>query len=148
MPLKNKAVFLLESQPPHLGELITVLNKIREYDPLYICVNKNVKVLPLQFAMTTWFFLMSHITGEKPTIFAADFKQFESISKLPDQPEFKDCTILTTNKEISIHLSSINVPVELVPHVLGYHSVFLRSAYRQGRALDYLLQGFMKRKEK
>lgn len=137
---KSKAVFLVESQPPHMGELIGILNKMKDYSTLHICIDKDERVIPLQLAMTTWFFIMSHVSKVRPTIFAAKFSGFKTISKLPDQAEFKDCVILTTDKEIFIHLSSINSPVELVANVLGYHSTFFRNAYRQGRALDYLLQ--------
>lgn len=132
---KKEAVFLVESQPPHLGELTSVLLKMREYDIMHICVSGIPKVMPVPRVIATWLF---HLTAYKDKVtVSALFTKFAELSELPEV--FKHCTVLTTSVKVYVHMTSLNVPVELVPRALGYHGIFQRTAYRQGRALDYLL---------
>lgn len=135
MSNKKEALFLVESQPPHLGELISVLLKIKEYDIMHICVSAIPKVTPVPRVMATWLFLLDAYK-DKITVSAMRSK-FEEMPELPKT--FKDCTVLTTSTKVYVHMSSLNVEAELVPKTLGYCSTFQRTAYRQGRALDYLL---------
>ena len=136
MPDKKSAVFFLESQPPHFGELISVLLKMRDYDFMNICVSGISKTMPVRNVVATWLFVLDAYR-DKMTISALAFP-FIELSELPKQ--FKDCTVLTTDREVFVHMSSLNIPAELVPRTLGYHGVFIRTAHRQGRALDWLLK--------
>lgn len=132
---KKEALFLVESQPPHLGELISILLKMQEYDIMNICVSTAPKVMPVPKVVATWQFLLGAYK-HKVTISTL----FEKFGEMPGLPEvFKNCTVLTTSTKVYVHMTSLNIPVELVPRALGYHGVFQRTAYRQGRALDYLL---------
>jgi len=135
MPSEKQALFLLDSQPPHLGELISVLLKMKDFDIMNICVSGFSKSMPIQNVVATWLFVMS--AYENVTV-SALLLPFIELSELPSQ--FKDCTVLTTDRKVFVHMSSIGVPVELVPRTLGYHGIFIRTAYRQGRALDWLLR--------
>lgn len=135
MSNKKEAVFLVESQPPHLGELISVLLKIRDYDKMHICVNATPSVLPIPRVLATWLFLLDAYK-DKITV-SAMIPKFAEMPELPKT--LKHCTVLTTSPKVYVHMSSLNIETELVPKTLGYCETFQRTAYRQGRALDYLL---------
>lgn len=132
----KKAILVVESQPPHLGEYILLVHQLQYYDLIYVCLNSEPLVLPIENALAIWDMLTKH-HGDKVKVVSmpGDFTQ-ASIGDMPEQ--FDDCTILTTSQRIFAHLSSMNVSVELIPNVAGYHGIFLRMAYRQGRALDWL----------
>lgn len=134
-PNKKEALFLLESQPPHLGELTSILLKMKEYDIMHVCVSGVPKVMPINRVIATWLFHLEAYK-HKATVSSLLIK-FEELPALPEI--FKHCTVLTTSIKVYVHMTSLNIPVELVPHALGYHGIFQRTAYRQGRALDYLL---------
>ncbi len=134
MSKSKEAVFFVESQPPHLGELTSVLLKIKAYDVMHICVSGIPQVMSVERALVTWKFLLD-VYKDKITVSAL----LVNFSELPELPErFKNCTVLTTSTKVFVHMTSLDVSVELVPRVLGYHDIFQRTAYRQGRALDYL----------
>jgi len=135
MANKKEALFLVESQPPHLGELISVLLKINDYGTMHICVSGIPQVIPIPRVMATWLFLLSKYS-HKITV-SALLTNFDMMPELPEK--FKHCTVLTTSPKVFVHMSSLEIPVELVPKTLGYCGVFQRTAYRQGKALDYLL---------
>jgi len=134
MSNKKEAVFFLDSQPPHLGELIPVLLKIKEYDIVHICVSGIPKVIPIPNVIATWLFLLEAYK-HKITV-SSLLINFEELSELPEI--FKDCTVLTISPKIYVHMTSLNIETELVPRARGYVGIFQRTAYRQGRALDYL----------
>lgn len=135
MPNKNEALFLIESQPPHLGELIPVLLKMKDYDVIHVCVSGIPKVTSIPRVIATWLFLLTAYK-DKVTVSSLLMK-FEELPRLPEL--FKHCTVLTTSTKVYVHMTSLNIETELVPKVLGYHGIFQRTAYRQGRALDWLL---------
>jgi len=134
-PNKKEALFVLESQPPHLGELIPVLLKMKEYDVMHLCVSSIPRVMPVSSVIATWFFLLAAYK-DKVTVSSSLIK-FEELEELPEI--FKHCVVLTTSTKIYVHMASLNIATELVPQALGYHGIFQRTAYRQGRALDYLI---------
>ena len=59
--------------------------------------------------------------------------------------EFKKSTIITLSKKVYIHLSTMGIRCVLANRVKGYHDVFLRTAYLQGRAYDYIQEAFGKK---
>lgn len=132
----KKAVLLVESQPPHLGEYMLLIHHLNQYDFIYVCLNSPPLVLPIENAMAIWDMLVRDYGDKVQVVSVEDDLTQMSPESLP--LEFQDCTILTTSQRIFVHLSSMNLPVELIPNVSGYHSIFLRVAYRQGRALDWL----------
>lgn len=132
---KKEAVFFIDSQPPHLGELVSVLLKMKDYDIVHICVKGIPEVVPIPRVLATWIFLLD-VYKDKITVSALAMK-FDELSKIPEV--YKHCTVLTTSTKVYVHMSSLNVEAELVPTTMGYCGVFQRTAYRQGRALDYLL---------
>ena len=135
MPNKREALFLVESQPPHLGELISILLKMNEYDIVHVCVSGIPSVLPISRVTVTWRFILNAYK-RKATVSYINTK-FEEMPGLPEM--FKHCTVLTTSPKVYVHMSSLGIPTELVPRTMGYCGVFQRTAYRQGRALDFLL---------
>jgi len=138
---KKEALFLLESQPPHLGELIPVLLKLQEYDTMHVCISGVPKVVPVARVIATWKFLLAAYKS-KASILVINEK-YEELTELPEI--FKNCTVLTTSLKVYIHMASLGVETELVPKPLGYCDVFQRTAYRQGRAYDFIQT--LKRKE-
>ena len=136
MSKSKQAVFFVESQPPHLGELTSILLKIKEYDVMHICVSGIPKVMSIKRAMVMWEF---HLDAYKDKVqVSAITVKFEELAELPEM--FKECTVLTTSMAVYVHMSSLNIESELVPRALGYYGMFQRTAYRQGRALDFLHQ--------
>jgi len=131
---KKEALFLVESQPLHLGELISVFLKLKDYDFIYICVSGVPQVMPINMVTASWIFLLD-AHKDKTAVFVAPQK-FENIVKLPKVLEH--CTVLTTSTKIYVHMASSGIKTELVPRATGYWGIFQRTAYRQGRALDYL----------
>ena len=101
MPNKKEALFVLESQPPHLGELIPVLLKIKEYDIMHICINGIPKVVPIPVVIATWHFLLDAYK-DKITV-STLFEKFEELPELPEV--FKHCTVLTTSPKVYTHMA-------------------------------------------
>ena len=124
IPNKKEAVFLLESQPPHLGELISVLLKMKEYDTMNICVNGIPKVVSIPVVIATWTHLLDAYK-DKITVSSLVTK-FEELAELPEI--FKNCTVLTTSTKVYVQMTSLNIEVELVPTALGYSGIFQRTA--------------------
>lgn len=130
----KKAVLIVESQPPHLGELISLISIIDSYDLVLVSISSTAKVIPLRHVLSTWAFITQPYK-EKIVITVADI-DFDAVAKLPD--EFKDYDILTTSKPTFVHLSSIGANVKFVARAKGYWPIFERVAYRQGIAYDWL----------
>jgi len=137
MANKKEALFLVESQPPHLGEIISVLLKIKDYDVMHICVSGIPKVVPIERVLATWTFLVDSLKDKNKVTVSAITLEFATMPNIPEV--YEHCTVLTTSPKVYVHMTSLNIETELVPKTLGYCGVFQRTAYRQGRALDYLL---------
>lgn len=134
--MKRKGVLIIESQPPTAGEFLQLIMQLNHYDFIYICLNFTAEVMAIPRVLTIWKYFLSPY--KKKTAVVQVTGNFASVSKEELPEMFKKCTYLTTNKAAFVHLSSMNVPVELIPRVLGYYSIFIRSAYRQSMALDWL----------
>ena len=77
------------------------------------------------------------VNGYKDKIILTSWHEdFAEITELPGG--YEDATILTISKEIYAHLNSLGIKAELVGHMKGYHGIFLRKAYREGIALDWI----------
>jgi hypothetical protein len=131
---ETKAVILLESQPPHIGEISAIWSEIDNFDLMYICVDANVSIMPLPIVLKSWEILLKPYKNK--VVLCATKEKFDEITVLPEL--FKGCTVLTTSSKVFVHLGSLNIPVKTVNRLTGYHGIFLRAAYRQGRALDWL----------
>lgn len=137
----KKGVLLLESQPPHIGEVLQVYQQLDRYDSLYICIPLNNMIMPFKLVHAIWSaILKSHATRVQLAAVNGNFAEM-SITELPLL--FKDHVYLTSDRTVFVHLSSMNIPVELIPEAIGYRGIFLRSAYRQSRALSHLEKGFV-----
>ena len=138
----KKAVLFLESQPPHLGELLQIINALQNYEQLFVCVNSNPIIMPVRQVLGIWnVALQPYIDNVKLVTFDANLQEL-AIDELPEL--FKDCVYLTSDRIAYVHLSSLNViKVQLMPKVLGYCGIFLRSTYRQSRALTWLENNFL-----
>lgn len=141
MKAEKKAVILLESQPPHMGELLQVLRVLQKYETLYICVNAFPSVMPLAIVYEMWAIILQPYATRIHII--ASKLQFKSVMKSDLPTTFEDCIYLTSNRETFVHLSSMNVSIELIPRASGFNSTFYQVAYRQSRALDWLENKFV-----
>jgi len=138
---KNKAVLLVESQPPHIGEILQAIQALTKYDFVYICLTVDVTVMSFDHVLSIWVSLLAPYMGRfKVVRCIGNFKEVME-GDLPIK--FNMCTFLTPDREIFVHLSSLNVMAELIPRALGYHGIFLRTAFRQSKALDYLEARFI-----
>lgn len=132
----KKAVLIVESQPPHLGEYVLLLKAVQDYEFVYVCINSPPLVMPIEHSIAIWEHVTSQYGRQVKVVYVKDDFAEMPPNCLPE--EFKDKVLITTSQKIFTHLSSMNLPIELVPNLAGYHGVFLRVAYRQGRALDWL----------
>lgn len=135
---KNIGLFLLNSQPPNIGELISVLSVIDKYDGLILCFKTPMEVMPIKHVIEIWAVILQKYKSK--FILTSSDTDFTTIAKL--SKDFKDKTILTLSKRVFVHLSTMGMKVRMVDRVKGYHSVFLRSAYIQGRALDFINENY------
>lgn len=135
---KKIGIFTLISQPLNVGEILSVLSVIDKFDILVLCLKTPSKLIPISQLQKMWSFILKAYTDK--ILITAWGESFTEILALPD--EFKKATVLTISKKVYAHLNSIGIVCELVPHMKGYHSTFLRKAYREGIALDYILSRY------
>lgn len=135
---KNIAVFTLISQPPNASEIVSVLQAIEKFDIVILCIKTPTIVMPIQHVSKIWQMILKPYS--KKTLLTASDIDFSKVVTLPES--FDDKTILTLSKKVFVHLSTMGVKCVLVDKLRGYHDVFLRSAYIQGRALDYITENY------
>ena len=136
---KNVALFSLISQPPNASEIVAVLHAVNEFDILILCIKTPIKVMPLPHVTKIWQEILRPYKDK--TLLVASSVDFSSASALPES--FRDKTILTLSKKAYVHLSTMGIKkVLLMDRLRGYHDTFLRSAYIQGRALDYITEKY------
>lgn len=133
----DEAVLLVEGQPPHTGEFLTMAFSVDRFKHLTVCIDARERVMPLKHSMAIWTQFTKAYAGKVDIISTG--LDFAEIAKDELPPAFDNKVILTISKKIFVHLSSIGANVEIVPYAVGYHSSFIRTAYRQGRALDWLI---------
>lgn len=134
--MPTKAVLLVDSQPPHTGEYLQAFAYIKKYDFLYVCLTGPPLVLPIVNAMTIWKHILEPFAAKTQVTYVA--LKFTEIMQDELPLAFDNCVYLTSDKETFVHLSSLSASAELIPKVPGYRDIFLRTAYRQGVALDWL----------
>ena len=133
---QKSAVLFLTSQPIHIGEVVTVLSNIDYYDRLHLCLSGNPTVMPLKHVYTLWSVILRQYRGKITLSFLDTPPTDLQVRTMPVQLEKK--LLLTYDQKIFTHFSSLGYPIKLLPKVMGFHEVFLRAAYRQSRALDWL----------
>ena len=138
--LKNIGLFVLISQPPNAGEIISVLSVIDKFDALILCFKTPIRVMPIKHVSELWM-LALRAYKDKVLLTSCD-TDFATVAELPEA--YKDKTVLTLSKKVFVHLSTMGIHCEIVDRVKGYHDIFLRAAYIQGRALDYINMRFGK----
>jgi len=134
-------IFLLVSQPPNASEIVAVLQAVEKFDSLILCIKTPIKVMPLPHVSKVWQMILKPYKDK--TLLTASDMDFTTISELPET--FNDKTILTLSKKVFVHLSTMGMKVLLVDRLRGYHDVFLRSAYIQGRAYDFITERYGKK---
>lgn len=139
--MKNAGALIIKSQPPHLGEFLLVVTQLMKYDFLYICLNFKEPLMPIPQVLALWTRLLAPYKKKTELMLIQDNFATVAKEKLPEH--LKDVTYLTTDRTVFVHLSTMNVPTELIPRVLGYHGIFIRTAYRQSKALDWLESRFV-----
>ena len=136
--LKNIGLFVLISQPPNIGELISVLSVIDRFDALILCFKTPIKVMPIKHVSELWMLALKGYKGK--VMLTSSDTDFATVAELPEV--YNDKVILTLSKKVFVHLSTMGMKVEMVDRVKGYHDIFMRAAYVQGRALDYINEHF------
>jgi hypothetical protein len=137
--LKNKkiGIFIIESQPPMFGELLAIIGVLDNYDVLFICIRQQNMVVNYQYAVMVWHRVLSNLATDTDLYVTYADTDFDNISVVPK--EYDDAEILTCDMNTYVHLNSIGANCKLVNRPIGYRSEFYRAAYRQSKALDYLL---------
>lgn len=138
--LKNIGLFVLISQPPNAGEIISVLSVIDKFDALILCFKTPVKVMPIKHVSELWMLALKAYKDK--VLFTSCDTDFATVAELPEA--YSDKTVLTLSKKVFVHLSTMGIHCEIVDRVKGYHDIFLRAAYIQSRALDYINARFGK----
>jgi len=137
----NKAVLLIESQPPHLGELMQLLSNFHKYNLIYLCITGAPKVMSHDQVLQVWnFILKPYIKKVQLMIFTHNIIEL-SKDELPEILD--DCTYLTSDRATFVHLSTLGCNSDIIPRALGYNTTFLRTAFRQSKALDWLEARYM-----
>jgi hypothetical protein len=131
---QNKAVFFLESQPPHLGELIAVISVLDDFDLVYVCVSARGTILPVAVVEKTWEYILKPY--DKKIMICSTVQDFRTTTDLPEM--FEGCKILTMSQRMFANLASSSLPVTLVASVVGYDTVFEASAFRKARSYHYI----------
>ena len=93
-----------------------------------------MRVMPVKHVSEIWRCVLRAYKDK--VVFTSCDTDFATIAELPEAYDGK--TILTLSKKVFVHLSTRGVKCLLVDRVKGYHDVFLRAAYIQGRALDFI----------
>lgn len=132
----KRAVLLLDSQPPHIGEFLQVLTALKKYDFLYICFYTDPLVMSFDQLYVIWNALLQPY---KTKIRLANCKLNLSEVQTEDLPElFNGCTYIMSDKFAFTHFIALGLEPELLLEAIGYNSLFLREAYRKTRALNWL----------
>jgi len=131
---KNIGLFVLISQPPSIAELISVLSVIDKFDALILCFKTPVKVIPIKHVSELWRHALKAYK-DKIVLTSCD-TDFATVAELPEA--FNDKTVLTLSKKVFVHLTTMGIHCEMVDRVKGFHDIYLRSAYVQGRAYDFI----------
>ena len=131
-------IFTLISQPPSFAELIAVMKVIDNYDTLVLCFKTPSELMPIKQVQQMWEIALKGFLDK--IILTAWDSDFQELIALPEN--FKNATVLTLSKKVFAHLNSVGIKCELAPKLKGYHSTFMRKAYREGISLDFILQRY------
>ena len=131
---KNIGLFVLISQPPNASEIIAVLRVIDDYDGLILCFRTPITVMSVKHVSELWRYALKGY--EDKIVLTSCNTNFATVAELPDS--FNGKTVLTLSRKVFVHLSNMGIECQLVDRLRGYHDIFLRSAYIQGQALDFI----------
>ena len=135
---KKVGIFTLVSQPPSFAELIAVMQIIDNYDTLILCFKMPEEVMPIRQVQQMWELALRGFMDK--IILTSWNADFQELTILPEP--FQTATVLTLSKKVFAHLNSVGINCKLAPKLKGYHSTFMRKAYREGISLDYILQRY------
>lgn len=111
-----------------------MLSVIDEYDALILCFKTPAKVMPIEHVSQLWRYALKGFKDK--IILTSSDQDFATVAELPET--YNNKTILTLSKKVYVHLTTMGIKVQLVDRLKGFHDVYLRSAYIQGRAYDFL----------
>jgi hypothetical protein len=135
---ENIGLFVLISQPPSAGEIISVLSIIDNYDILILCFKTPIRVMSIHHVSAMWRCALRPYKNK--TVLTSSDIDFATVVTLPEAYNSK--TVLTLSRKVFTHLSTMGIKCLLVDRVKGYHDIYLRAAFIQGRALDYINENF------
>jgi len=127
------ATVIIEAQPPHLGQFVAIQSLLKTYDTVTVCIIDKPILMATNKAVTI---LTAAFSDYSEVGLAVSDLNFLAIGTLPKQLQAD--MIFVSDKHIFTHLNSLGYKVEFLPHVQGYNDLFIRVAYRQGLAKDYL----------
>jgi len=130
----SSAAIIIESQPPHVGQFLAIRDVLQKYDNVIICIIDKPMVMSTARVIATWTLILEDYSFSIVPINIEDALE----KGLPDYLKEIE-TILVSDKHIFVALNTLGVDVGLLGHVKGYNDVFIRAAYRQGLAYDYLI---------
>jgi len=137
----NNGVFIVESQPPTFSEVFALFQIVDSFDHIFLCIQNTPMVVNTGQVLAQWDAIIKPY-ATKITLCFGD-SDFKSVSEIPDK--YKNCKLVTISPEIYVHLQALNVDVGLLPRLLGYEGIFMRAAYRQSKALEWIRQNTRKR---
>lgn len=141
MTEKTNAVFIVESQPPTFSEVLALFQIVDSFEHIFLCVQNSPMVIDTGQVLAQWETIIKDYKN-KITLTFGD-SDFKSVSKIPEK--YQNCKLLTISQEIFVHLQSLNVDIGLLPRISGYEGTFMRAAYRQSKALEWIRQHTRKR---
>ena len=134
----SNAIVILECQPPHLGHVLSIRSVLDKHDFVYIYVIDKEYVM--QTKKATSLLSLALAPYDNFRLYTTDM-DFTAIGGFPESMvEHNPDVIYVSDKTIFTHLNSIGMPVDFLGHIKGYDDLFIRTAFRQGLAKDYLMK--------
>ena len=127
------ATVIIESQPPNFGQFLAVKKLVLEYDSVILCIIDKPSLMATSKSLNMWGMALSDYPEVQITSSDLDFLAIATIPKNLNADVY-----YVSDKNIFAHLSSSGYKMEFLGHVQGYNDLFIRVAYRQGLARDYL----------
>ena len=134
----SNAIVILECQPPHLGQILAIKQVLDKHDFVYIYIIDKEYVIAVKKAVSITTSALEPYDNFR--IYTTEL-DFTTIGGLPESMvEHNPDVIYVSDKHMFTHLNSIGMPVDFLGHIKGYDDLFIRTAFRQGIAKDYLAQ--------
>lgn len=131
--MPNRALILIESNPPNFGQFLACQHVWQDYDEVTVCIIDKAYVMPTYKSMVMWKIAVTDVPHVQ--IIKTDENLME-ISTLYHGSEYD--LVFVSDKDLFVHLNSIGIEVRFLKRIKGYRQIFMRSAYLQSISRDFI----------